>query len=109
MYVDRKGTVWVATDDGLDRFDPAHEDFTVYKLQQDSRLSQSYVGIAEDAAGNLWLGTAYSGLHRFDPASDSSRSIRPSPATSNGLRDNTVPDCVSQPRRACSGSAHKTA
>lgn len=90
-YVDRKGTVWVGTDDGLDRFDPASKDFTVYKLQNDSRFSQSYVGIAEDAAGNLWLGTAYSGLHRFDPASGRITVYTSRPSDPNGLRDNTVP------------------
>ena len=91
VYVDRKGTVWVATDDGLDRFDPAQKDFTVYKLQKDSRLSQSYVGIAEDAAGNLWLGSAYSGLHRFDPGSGQITVYPSKPGDLNGLRDNTVP------------------
>jgi ligand-binding sensor domain-containing protein/signal transduction histidine kinase len=94
VYVDRKGTVWVATDDGLDRFDPAQKDFTVYKLQKDSRLSQSYVGIAEDAAGNLWLGTAYSGLHRFDPGSEQFTVYPSNPGDTNGLRDNTVPTVI---------------
>jgi ligand-binding sensor domain-containing protein/signal transduction histidine kinase len=91
VFIDRAGTVWVATDDGLDRFDPATRDFTVYKLQADSRYSQSYVGIAEDAAGNLWLGTAYSGLHRFEPASGRITVYRHNPADLHGLRDNTAP------------------
>jgi len=67
VYVDRKGTVWVATDDGLNRFNPAERNFTVYRILGDSRFSQSYTGIAEDSSGRLWLGTHYSGLHRLDP------------------------------------------
>ena len=91
VYVDRKGTVWVGTDDGLARFDAASRDFTVFKLQHDSRLSQSYVGIETDDAGNLWLGTAYSGLHRFDPATGRITVYASNPKDPNGLRDNTVP------------------
>lgn len=91
VYVDRGGTVWVATDNGLDRFDPARRNFTVYKLQADSRFSQSYVAVAEDSAGVLWLGTAYSGLHRFDPASGKITVFRRNREDMNGLRDNTVP------------------
>lgn len=91
VYVDRKGIVWVATDDGLDRFDPVTRDFTVYKLQADSRFSQSYVAVAEDTSGNLWLGTIYSGLHMFEPASGKITVYRYERGNPNGLRDNTVP------------------
>lgn len=91
VYVDRKGTVWVATDNGLDRFDPAAKAFTGYKLQSNDRFSQSYVSIAEDSAGHLWLGTAYSGLHRFDPVSGHIEVYRYQRGVLNGLRDNTVP------------------
>ena len=91
LYVDRAGTVWVATENGLDRFDPVRRDFTVYTLQADSHFSQSYVAIAEDSAGSLWLGTAYSGLHRFDPATGQITVIRRKRDDINGLRDNTVP------------------
>ena len=62
VLIDSKGTVWVATDDGLNRFDEATHDFTVYKLQPKSRYSQSYVDLTEDSAGYLWLGSAHSGV-----------------------------------------------
>jgi ligand-binding sensor domain-containing protein/signal transduction histidine kinase len=91
VYVDSKGIVWVATDNGLDRFEPATRNFTVFKLQSDNRLSQSYVGIAEDSTGNLWLGTAYSGLHRFDRATGRITVYRRNSADLNGLRDNITP------------------
>jgi signal transduction histidine kinase/ligand-binding sensor domain-containing protein len=91
VYVSRAGIVWVATEDGLDRFDPAKRNFTVYKVRPDSRTSQSYVRIAEDAAGILWLGSAYSGLHRFDPASGRTTVYQRDRKDLNGIRDNTVP------------------
>jgi signal transduction histidine kinase/ligand-binding sensor domain-containing protein len=69
VFVDRHQTVWIATDDGLDRFDPVTRSFITYKLQWDNRFGQNYLSIAEDAYGGLWLGTQNSGLHHFDPVS----------------------------------------
>ena len=67
FLVDHNGTFWVATDDGLNRFDVATGRFTVYKLDPQKRVV-SYLDIAEDRKGALWLGTNALGLERFDPA-----------------------------------------
>ena len=65
LWSDRDGTLWVATDFGLNRWDPATEEFRRYSPQP-GNLTQ-YRSIAEEASGVLWLGTASHGLHRFDP------------------------------------------
>ena len=91
IFVDHQGTVWVATDDGLGRFDRATDTFQTFKVQAWSRRSQSYVSIAEDSSGRLWLGTAESGLHRFDPTSGDFKIYRADPQHPQGLRDDTVP------------------
>jgi PAS domain S-box-containing protein len=67
LWIDRRGTLWVATDFGLNRFDPATEEFRRYSPQPRS-LTQ-YRSIAEEPGGALWLATSSRGLHRFDPAS----------------------------------------
>jgi ligand-binding sensor domain-containing protein/signal transduction histidine kinase len=67
LLVDRKGTLWAATWDGLNRFDAATERFTSYKLDPLVR-DLFYLELVEDPQGMLWLGTHSSGLHRFDPA-----------------------------------------
>jgi PAS domain S-box-containing protein len=66
LLVDHNGTLWVATDDGLNRFDSATGRFTNYKL--DPQRVVSYLELVEDREGALWLGTDSSGLQRFDPA-----------------------------------------
>jgi len=66
LLVDHDGTLWVATDDGLNRFDSATERFTIYKI--DPQRVVSYLELVEDREGALWLGTDSSGLQRFDPA-----------------------------------------
>ena len=65
LWIDRGGTLWVATDFGLNRFDPATEEFRRYSPQPNS-LTQ-YRSIAEEPGGVLWLATSSRGLHRFDP------------------------------------------
>ena len=65
LWIDRGGTLWVATDFGLNRFDPATETFRRYSPEPKS-LTQ-YRSIAEEPGGVLWLGTSSRGLHRFDP------------------------------------------
>jgi PAS domain S-box-containing protein len=68
LLVDHNGTLWVATNDGLNRFNPATGRFTVYKPDPPRRIVD-YLELVEDRKGALWLGTDSSGLHRFDPSS----------------------------------------
>jgi len=91
LFIDHTGTLWVATDDGLNRFDPATDNFRVYKVDGQSRLSQSYISVAEDRQGALWLGTHYSGLHRFDPATGQFTVYKFNPNVPGSLQDNLVP------------------
>ncbi len=91
LFIDHTGTLWVATDDGLNRFDPATDRFRVYKVDGQSRLSQSYISVAEDRQGALWLGTHYSGLHRFDPATGQFTVYKFNPSVPGSLQDNLVP------------------
>ncbi len=67
LLIDHNGALWVATNDGLNRFDPATGRFTVYKPDPPKRIVD-YLELVEDRKGALWLGTDSSGLHRFDPA-----------------------------------------
>ena len=92
IFVDHLGTVWVGTDDGLDRFDRQTGNFRTYKVQEWSHRSQNYVSIAEDSSGRLWLGTAQTGLHRFDPNTGEFRIYRSDLRNPGGLRDDTVPN-----------------
>jgi len=98
IFVDHKDRLWIATDDGLDLFDYQTQTFHVYKVDPNNRLSQSYVAIDEAKDGTLWLGSAHSGLHHFDPATGQFTVIKSQSGISTVLGDDTVPSVHVSPR-----------
>lgn len=70
IFQDRNGIVWIATEDGLNRYDGAK--FTVYKHNPDDKysLAHNYVRtFFEDRQGRLFIGT-HNGLQMYDPVYD---------------------------------------
>jgi len=65
LAIDSSGVLWVATANGLVRFDREHEQFTLYD-ERDGLPARAVNGILEDRTGNLWVSTA-GGLSQFNP------------------------------------------
>ena len=65
LAIDRSGVLWMATANGLLRFDREREQFIVYD-QRDGLPASAVNGMLEDRNGNLWVSTA-SGLSRLNP------------------------------------------
>ncbi len=68
---DRSGFIWLATDDGLNRFDGYN--FKVYRHipKDSSSLSSNSIWILfEDDEGIIWMGTKSGELNRYDPRTD---------------------------------------
>jgi len=67
---DKLGQIWLATNNGLNKFNG--EEFVVYRNtpEEKSTISSNDVrNILEDRDGNLWIGT-YNGLNKYDPKKD---------------------------------------
>ncbi len=68
MLQDRQGFLWIATQDGLNRFDGYS--FAVYKHDPEDSNTLSHnsiLSLLEDEDGMLWVGTWGGGLNRLDP------------------------------------------
>lgn len=66
LLQDRQGYIWVATQDGLNRYDGY--EFKVFRHDVDDEFSLAdnrTFDLFEDKDGNLWVGTA-GGLNRYD-------------------------------------------
>ena len=71
IYQDRNGMIWIATEDGLNRYDGAK--FITYKHDPENEYSlcHNYVRVLyEDSKGRLFVGT-YNGIQLYDPETDS--------------------------------------
>ncbi|WP_291033462.1 two-component regulator propeller domain-containing protein [Dyadobacter sp. 50-39] len=75
VHQDRRGFIWVATEDGLNRFDGIK--FTVYRQDKASGggVSSNFIQVLfEDHHGRMYTGSLH-GLQYYDPATDSFRTI----------------------------------
>lgn len=64
---DRRGFLWIGTDDGLNRYDGQY--FTVFRNQPGNAASVSgniITGMLEDKTGVMWITTADGGLTKYD-------------------------------------------
>ncbi|WP_263411417.1 sensor histidine kinase [Terriglobus tenax] len=69
LFFDSGGTLWVGTQSGLDRFEPATRTFT--RISQDNTVGGQVIScIQEDSDRRLWLSTNH-GILRFTPSSHS--------------------------------------
>ena len=78
LLEDDHGYLWVATNTGVNRFDPTTERCTRYlhdPNNPDTIAGASVKSIAQDSRGYLWFGTEDSGLDRLDPSLGHSRII----------------------------------
>lgn len=71
IFEDSKGMIWIATEDGLNRYDGAK--FTIYKHHPGDEHSLAHNNVSvifEDSKGNIFVGS-YGGLQIYDRTTDS--------------------------------------
>lgn len=70
IYQDRDGILWIATEDGLNRYDGAKFTIFRHKPGDTNSLANNYVRVLfEDRDGRFFIGSL-SGLQRYDRARD---------------------------------------
>ncbi|MDX9955430.1 MAG: two-component regulator propeller domain-containing protein, partial [Anaerolineae bacterium] len=93
IHEDRRGGLWICTDEGLGRYEPEADTFSFYTSdpQNPASLSNTYVlFMVEDQQGRLWLGTFSGGLNLFDPEHGTFTAYRHDSQDANSLVSDTV-------------------
>lgn len=88
---DRKGFLWIGTDDGLNRYDGYN--FKVHKpdaADRNSLSDRAITSLAEDEHGYLWIGTRAGGVNRYDPVSGKFTQYTHNPSDDQSISSDTV-------------------
>ena len=76
MLQDQRGFIWMATRDGLCRYDGVRFRIYNHDAQQPNSLSfSSILEIEEDVSGRLWVRTENNNVDCFDPVTEQSRHV----------------------------------
>ena len=71
IYQDKEGFIWMATDNGLNRYDGYNFKKFYHNPSDSTSLSSNIIRkIIEDKQGNLWIGTK-NGLNLYNPENES--------------------------------------
>ena len=68
LYQDRRGFVWISTDDGLNRYDGHSVRVYRHDPTEPTSIAGNYVtAVVEDREGYLWVSFGIGGVDRLDP------------------------------------------
>ncbi len=89
IFEDHRGDVWIGTNDGLGRYNPAKDRFEFFRHDPKNPKSISFdvvLDITEDNSQRLWIATRGGGLNLFDREAETFTSFR----EKDGLPDDIV-------------------
>jgi signal transduction histidine kinase/ligand-binding sensor domain-containing protein/CheY-like chemotaxis protein/HPt (histidine-containing phosphotransfer) domain-containing protein len=88
---DTQGFIWIATEDGLARYDGYEIHRYAHDRDQDDSLPGNFAwAIAEDRHGDLWVALKDAGLARWNRRTDRFTTLRHNPANPNGLSSDAL-------------------
>jgi ligand-binding sensor domain-containing protein/signal transduction histidine kinase len=100
ILVDETNTVWLATTDGLSRYNRSDDTFTNWTVENSAISSNSLNTIFQDSHGIIWLGTkehiidpkptSSDGLIAFDPVHETFQTYRYNPSSTTTISSNAI-------------------
>ncbi|MBA5640306.1 diguanylate cyclase [Duganella sp. LX20W] len=89
LYEDGQGRIWAGTQDGLARYNPERNDFTVYAPASGPHNHRIIKAIISDGGHGMWL-ASWGGLQHFDPATGAFTVYSHDPARPDSLASNDL-------------------
>lgn len=90
---DRRGFMWIGTDDGLNRYDGYRFQTFRHEKSKNGLSGNIITDLHEDEEGVIWISTADGGLTRYNyhlPASEQFKSFRHAPADAQAISANIL-------------------
>ncbi|MBZ0112626.1 MAG: diguanylate cyclase [Thermoanaerobaculia bacterium] len=88
LLMDRTGVLWVGTDAGVDRHDPATQPFESYRADPEHPEvlpGDDFWGVGETRDGSLWLAVDEGGVVRYHPTQGTWKQYRHDPEDPHSL------------------------
>ncbi len=89
LFEDDQGRIWAGTQDGLARYNPERNDFTVYAPPSGPPNHRIIKTIIADGRHGMWLGS-WGGLQHFDPATGAFTVYSHDPQRADSLASNDL-------------------
>ena len=92
LLVDRSGIIWIGTDGGLNKFDPARKKFVHHRnlpFDPNSLSNNEVTALHKDRQGIVWIGTR-NGLNRFSEGNGTFLRTFARPGSGSGLSSNYI-------------------
>jgi ligand-binding sensor domain-containing protein/signal transduction histidine kinase/DNA-binding response OmpR family regulator len=89
LCTDRKGNLWLGTNQGLNCFNPETEEFEIFlhsKTDTNSIVNNRILSILEASDSKIWIGTEGGGISILNPSTGKFNSI----TSKDGLPDNVI-------------------
>ncbi len=93
LHEGQDGTIWIGTDQGLNRMDRKTGSFYSYPVHPsvpDALSNQDVVAIGEDRFGVIWVGTWGGGLNKLDRKTGKFTCYRHDPANLSSISHNVI-------------------
>jgi len=88
---DKRGQIWVGTNNGFNLFNPINRKFKRYNYDSAAaNINNQVISICEDSQSNIWAGTFAAGLVKLDRATGELTHFVINRADSNSISRNTV-------------------
>lgn len=92
---DSRGFVWIASQNGLNRFDGSGFKLYIHDVNNPNSLSEDYVlCLCEDLEGNIWAGTISKGLNKFNRKTEKFEIFLHNPHNENSISSNSIRSIV---------------